>query len=124
MELSEKDLELLQNAMRRFGVTGLARKLNISRNSLYSAIQRKSGLNHLTLQVIAELMQPQAAQTAASVPSVASVAIAPVQSSSPSDTAEIDRLLAIELHKLSIEDKRKVYRYVVELQVKRQAEEP
>lgn len=121
MELSEKDLELLQNAMRRFGATGLARKLNISRNSLYSAIQRKSGLNHLTLQVIAELMQSQVTQTAASAPSVA---IAPVQSSSPSDTAEIDRLLAIELHKLSIEDKRKVYRYVVELQVKRQAEEP
>lgn len=120
MKLSQEKLMLLQAAIKEYGKAGLARHLGITRQAIYDVLNRGSGFNPTTFAAIEKLMQPQAAQTAASAPSVA---IAPVQPSSPSDTAEIDRLLAIELHKLSIEDKRKVYRYVVELQVKRQAEE-
>lgn len=72
------------------------------------------------MDAIAELMQPQSMQMATSTPSAPAT---PSQALNQSDTAEIDRLLAMELQKLSIEDKRKVYRYVIELQIKRQGNE-
>lgn len=120
MILSDEQKTLIESALVRYGVTGLARKIGATRSTFYEIRRRGRGLTPDKFEQIRQLMQPQAAQTAASAPNVA---IAPVQPSIP-DTAEIDRLLAIELHKLSIEDKRKVYRYVVELQIKRQAEEP
>lgn len=121
MILDDNNIKILEKAVARLGVTKLCSVLGISNSAYYIALKRKRGFTPDIWCKIVELSQTDNQQTVASVPSVA---IAPVQTSSPSDTAEIDRLLAIELHKLSIEDKRKVYRYVVELQVKRQAEEP
>lgn len=121
MLLTPENKKTLDRAVALHGVTGLCRQLGLQPAAYYSALRRGRGFSPQRWRLIVELSQTDNQQTAASAPNVA---IAPVQPSIPSDTAEIDRLLAIELHKLSIEDKRKVYRYVVELQIKRQAEEP
>ena len=119
MNLSDEQLQLIHSAMERYGTTGLARKLGISRHSLYSAIQRKSGLNHLTLQAIQQLMLAKSKEMPGNAPSVA---IEPPQGQTSSDTAGLLRLLYTELPKLSETNLAKVYRYVVELQIKQEAE--
>ena len=118
MNLSDEQLQLIHSAMERYGTTGLARKLGISRHSLYRAIQRKSGLNHLTLQAIQALMLSKAKEMPGNAPGVA---IEPTQGQISSD-AGLLRLLYQELPKLSETNLAKVYRYVIELQIKQESE--
>lgn len=116
MNLSDEQLQLIHSAMERYGTTGLARKLGLSRHSLYRAIQRKSGLNHITLQAIQQLMLSKSKEIPGNVPSVAMEA---TQADTRSDTAVERQLLTTWLQELSKDELIKVIAFVAGLREQR-----
>jgi hypothetical protein len=112
MILSDEQKALIESALVRYGVTGLARKIGATRSTFYEIRRRGRGLTPDKFEQIRQLMQPQATQTAASGPSVA---IAPPQLSSPSDTAAELQLLSTWLQGLSKTNLIKVIEFVAEL---------
>lgn len=116
MNLSDEQLQLIHSAMECYGTTGLARELGLSRHSLYRAIQRKSGLNHVTLQAIQQLMLAKSREMPGNAPSVA---IEPPQGQTRSDTAAECQLLSTWLQELSKDELIKVIAFVAGLREQR-----
>lgn len=116
MTLSDEQLQLIHSAMERYGTTGLARELGLSRHSLYRAIQRKSGLNHVTLQAIQQLMLSKAREMPGNGPSVAMEA---TQADTRSDTAVERQLIAEWTLGLSKDELMKVIAFIAGLREQR-----
>ena len=120
MQLSAVQLQMLETACNRLGKVELARRLGITRQAIYDVLKRKSGLNPVALLKIQELLlETKSREMPGNAPSVA---IEATQGQTRSDTAGLLRLLYTELPKLSETNLAKVYRYVVELQIKQEAE--
>lgn len=118
MNLSDEQLQLIHSAMERYGTTGLARELGLSRHSLYRAIQRKSGLNHITLQAIQQLMLSKAREMPGNGPSAALEA---TQEQTRSDTAVERQLIAEWTLGLSKDELMKVIAFIAEIKANRPA---
>ena len=111
----------LQAAAARFGKRGLAKRLNISEAALYLALRERRGLRPDYMETIDSLLQ-SGGKSIEILRNAPSVATEPTQADTRSDTAGLLRLLYMELPKLSETNLAKVYRYVVELQIKQEAE--
>ena len=110
----------LQTAAARFGKRGLAKRINISEAALYLALREHRGLRPDYMESIDALLQSSSKST--EMPGNApGVAIEPTQGQISSD-AGLLRLLYQELPKLSETNLAKVYRYVIELQIKQESE--
>ena len=127
MVLSDSQLETLKTAVDRYGVTTVRNFFGITQPSLYNAIHRKNGMSSKNLLKLEELRiamlnnrLPSGMQRINS--NAPSVAMEATQADTRSDTAGLLRLLYMELPKLSETNLAKVYRYVVELQIKQEAE--
>ena len=118
MTLTDEQLELIESALQRFGVTGLARKIGATRSTFYEIRRRGRGLTPDKLEKIQQLMLSKAKEMPGNAPGVA---IEPTQGQISSD-AGLLRLLYQELPKLSETNLAKVYRYVIELQIKQESE--
>lgn len=118
MELTDSQKKLIESAIHRFGVTGLARELGVTRYVFYDIQRRGRGLTPDKLEKIQQLMLSKAKEMPGNAPGVA---IEPTQGQISSD-AGLLRLLSQELPKLSETNLAKVYRYVVELQIKQESE--
>lgn len=112
MELTSDQKNLIETAIKRYGVTGLARELGVTRYVFYDLQRRGRGLTPDKFEQIRQLMQPQATQMTAGAPSAS---IAPTQPSGPSDTAAELQLLSTWLQGLSKTNLIKVIEFVAEL---------
>ena len=119
MQLSDVQLQMLEEACIRLGKAGLARRLGITRQAIYDVMKRKSGLNPVTLLKIQEFLIE--AKSKELPVNASGVATEPSHDISHSN-AGLLRLLYQELPKLSETNLAKVYRYVVELQIKQESE--
>ena len=127
MVLSDSQLETLKTAVDRYGIAKVREFFGITQPSLYNAIHRKNGMSSKNLLKLEELRiamlnnrLPSGMQGINSNGPRSAIEV--TQGQTRSDTAGLLRLLYTELPKLSETNLAKVYRYVVELQIKQEAE--
>lgn len=116
MILDDTNIKILEKAVERLGVTKLCSTLGISNSAYYVALKRKRGFTPDVWCRIIEIARDEKMPGNA-----AGVATEPSHDISHND-AGLLRLLYQELPKLSETNLAKVYRYVVELQIKQESE--
>lgn len=116
MVLTDKQKELIELALKRFGVTGLSRELGVTRYVFYEIRRRGRGLTPDKLEKIQQLMLSKSKEMPGNAPSVA---IEPPQGQTRSDTAEELQLLVKWLQGLSKDELAKVIAFVAGLRERR-----
>lgn len=116
MTLTDEQLELIEAALQRYGVTGLARKIGATRSTFYEIRRRGRGLTPDKLEKIQQLMLSKAREMSGNAPSVAMEA---TQADTRSDTAEELQLLSKWLQGLSKDELAKVIAFVAGLRERR-----
>ena len=116
MTLTDEQLELIEAALQRYGVTGLARKIGATRSTFYEIRRRGRGLTPDKLEKIQQLMLSKAREMPGNAPSVA---IEATQADTRSDTAEELQLLSKWLQGLNKSELAKVIAFVAGLREQR-----
>ena len=94
MTLTDEQLELIEAALQRYGVTGLARKIGATRSTFYEIRRRGRGLTPDKLEKIQQLMLSKAREMPGNGPSAA---LEPPQAPTRRDTAEELQLLVAKV---------------------------
>lgn len=118
MVLTDKQKELIELALKRFGVTGLSRELGVSRYVFYEIRRRGRGLTPDKLEKIQQLMLSKAREMPGNAPSVA---LEPPQADTRSDTAVERQLIAEWTLGLSKDELAKVIAFIAEIKANRPA---
>ena len=116
MTLTDEQLKLIEAALQRYGVTGLARKIGATRSTFYEIRRRGRGLTPDKLEKIQQLMLSKAREMPGNGPSVAMEA---TQADTRSDTAEELQLLVKWLQGLNKSELAKVIAFVAGLREQR-----
>ena len=126
MKISDSQLETLEKAIQAYGKELVRADFGVTQQTIRNLQTGRYGLSSKNLLKLEELRiamlnnrLPSGMQGINS--NAPSVAIEPSQGITRSDTAGLLRLLYTELPKLSETNLAKVYRYVVELQIKQEA---
>ena len=118
MTLTDEQLELIEAALQRYGVTGLARKIGATRSTFYEIRRRGRGLTPDKLEKIQQLMLSKAKEMPGNAPSVA---LEPPQGQTRSDTAVERQLIAEWTLGLSKDELMKVIAFIAEIKANRPA---
>ena len=110
MELTDQQKKLIETAVERFGVTGLARQLGVTRYVFYDISRRGRGLTPDKLERIKQLMQPDKMQQTAP---------APIESNVSAER----QLIAAWLQELSRDELTRVIAFIADIREKRKAGE-
>ena len=109
MELTDQQKKLIETAVSRYGVTGLARHLGVTRYVFYDNSRRGRGLTPDKLERIKQLMQPEIQQTSS----------APIESDAPAER----QLIVAWLQDLSRDELTRVIAFIADIREKRKAVE-
>lgn len=127
MKISDSQLETLEKAIQAYGKELVRAYFGVTQQTIRNLQTGRYGLSSKNLLKLEELRiamlnnrLPSGMQRINS--NGPSVALEPPQGITRSDTAGLLRLLYMELPKLSETNLAKVYRYVVELQIKQESE--
>lgn len=112
MELTDSQKKLIESAIHRFGVTGLARELGVSRYVFYEIRRRGRGLTPDKLEKIQQLMLSKAKEMPGNAPGVAI-------ETPPSETALERQLIAEWTLRLSKDELAKVIAFIAEIKASR-----
>ena len=111
MVLTDEQKSLIESAIMRYGVTGLARKIGATRSTFYEIRRRGRGLTPDKFEQIRQLMQPDKIQQTAP---------APIESNVSAER----QLIAAWLQELSRDELTRVIAFIADIREKRKAEEP
>ena len=110
MELTIDQKNLIETAIKRYGVTGLARELGVTRYVFYDLQRRGRGLTPDKFEQIRQLMQPDKMQQTAP---------APIESNVSAER----QLIAAWLQELSRDELTRVIAFIADIREKRKAGE-
>ena len=111
MVLTDEQKSLIESAIMRYGVTGLARKIGATRSTFYEIRRRGRGLTPDKFEQIRQLMQPDKIQQTAP---------APIESNVSAER----QLIAAWLQELSRDELTRVIAFIADIREKRKTGEP